>query len=191
MRLIRQLSPLSATLILAAHLGAAADMRDSLLKNSPFGDPAEKVSAAAAAPEFRGYMVEGGERIFSLYDPAQGRSFWLKRDEAGGGLVARKFSEDKLLLEVEYRGRPLALHLVQAKVKLMAAGAPASPSAGAAPIPSGPGAETGAPANESEYERQAKIALERGPQIEAAATQSRENAARLLRAYADRAKGLQ
>ena len=102
----------------------------TLLSDSPFGATAQVAEAPAVSPpEFRGYVVEGRELYFNLYDPARKRSFWLKQEEKSDSLAAHRFDADRQTLMVTYGGREVSLLLKQAKVGMSAPLVPSPPVA--------------------------------------------------------------
>ncbi len=128
---------LMAVLLATGTACPAADARwGGLLKDPPFGaGPVPAEAAPAATWEFRGYVAEGQEQFFCVYDSTRQRSFWLRQNERTGALAARHFDAGSQVLTVAIDGREVALPLKQAKVlmsALLASGASAATAAPAA-----------------------------------------------------------
>ena len=112
-----------------------------LLANSPFGQVhAEGNSPAATAVpvEFRGFVVEGTARIYSLSEPEHHRSCWLRENETDGNITVRHFDERSATLRIEYKNIPLILVINKSVPRL--AGPMPNPATGSEPT-----AETEAP----------------------------------------------
>ena len=138
-------------------------MLDSLAKNSPFGTrAADGAAAQPEALELRGVIVDGGETLFSVYDPSTRSSRWVTAGEAGGSFTVRSYDKDKTEAKVQYQGREIALKLKQATLIALAAPPPPVPGNNN-PVPlNQPGTNPQAiiPASNDEATRLAAIAQE-------------------------------
>jgi hypothetical protein len=110
---------------------------NTLVERSPFASPgAKNVEFENAAPsqlEFRGIAADDNGTLFSVYDLAYNRGYWVR--EGGDGEIAVKtFNAADNQLVVEQAGRTLTLSLKRASIQAGAA-APvaAAPSPGNAP----------------------------------------------------------
>ncbi len=140
-KLVVRLLPLLP--LLAGRAGAEQVPFNSLLNNSPFGQTRSggpTTDASNAPVEFRGVVVEGAEKIFSVYEPEYRRSFWLKENETEGRITVRHFDEAASTLSVEYGSDVLQLSIRRGP-KLMN-GSALGPFAG------GPAASAGQPSAE-------------------------------------------
>lgn len=135
-----QIAGLLLALAATASHGAAPNL-DSLLQNSPFGGPAAVAGGARTdAPlEFRGVLVEGGEKFFSIYEAASHSSLWVGVNEPGNPYKVQGYDSVKGIVTVEYKGGLVTLPLKQAKVLVLAPTAPPPGGAPAAGGPVGPG----------------------------------------------------
>ena len=168
--------------LLAAGLGAAENRDPGLQKlvdNSPFGSapPAGATGRAAAPPvEFHGIMVDGGETMFSVFIPAQRRSFWLRQHETMGQVKIEGFDSARCILNLVYEGRPFGLPLYEAKVVVTAPPAlpaGAGPGRAGGPTPASVGAAASPPEvraavqklaeakQQQAYENRRRLVLER------------------------------
>ena len=149
------LVPLLAGLV---PLAAGESQWDNLLKDSPFG-PGGEVTGQSGAPhapvEFRGFVGEGPQRIFSIYEPASHRSFWLGENETAGSITVRRYDEAKSTLTVDYGSSRLNLGMSQAG-RTSAAGLTVTPAApGLSPVGSDPRAERWRKLSEEQSRRKA------------------------------------
>lgn len=139
-------------LLTAATAGAQLrpGLLESLVHDSPFRPGQGGVASAeggAGQFEFRGVVAEADGYSFSVYDAARREADWVKLDEPGGAVVARRYDPAKDTLTIEHNGQMLALNLKHAPVRPLAAappapvsppplpttGAPRTPAAGNAP----------------------------------------------------------
>lgn len=110
---------------------------NTLVERSPFAPPgAKSVEAESAAPsqlEFRGIAADDNGTLFSVYDLAANRGYWVR--EGGDGVIAVKtFDPAENRLVVEQGGRTLTLSLKRALIQAGATGTvAATPSPGNAP----------------------------------------------------------
>ena len=122
----------------AAGLAAPANL-ESLLQNSPFGNPAG--AAAGVRPdatlEFRSVLLDRGEPFFSLYEASSHSSLWVGLNEPGNPFKVQGYDRDKATVTVEYQSRTLTLPLKQAKIVALA------PVQAATPNPNLPGNSSG------------------------------------------------
>ncbi|MBI2515979.1 MAG: hypothetical protein HYV95_03605 [Opitutae bacterium] len=101
--------------------GASLPSLSSLVNRSPFG-PVRKsdqpdAGVAHGPLQFRGMLSEGDKSIFSLFESASGRSYWIGlQEETGQGIFVLGYDVDRRELLVEYRGQKLALPLRSAPV---------------------------------------------------------------------------
>jgi hypothetical protein len=112
---------------------AGADQLGSLVGNSPFGLVGEvtgKAEAPKAPVEFRGLVTESSHMIFSVYETATRRSFWLGEDETEGSITVRRYDGASAMLTVDYGLSQWQLAMTQAGRNPVAgpAGAAAAPS---------------------------------------------------------------
>jgi xanthine/CO dehydrogenase XdhC/CoxF family maturation factor len=124
---------------------SAAQAIDSLLRNSPFGNPGSAPASADNSGqqfEFRGVVDDGGNLLFSVYEPATRRSRWLAVGESSEAVTVRSFDAQNNSLTIEHQARTLTLALRKAppspnapRPPVMVAGAQpqAAPVAAAAP----------------------------------------------------------
>lgn len=95
----------------------------SLLHNSPFGmNPATPPTEPTL--EFRGYVSEGEDTVFSLACPddnGQFRSTWVGLSETYADYVVRSFDRVNDTVQVEYRGQTFTLKLKLNRAQLSAA----------------------------------------------------------------------
>ncbi len=141
-----------------APAAAPADL-EALLKNSPFGQNAT-VTGGPATPgmlELRGVIVDSGETLFSVYDPASKVSRWVGLNEPGNPFTVRSYDSAKSEVKVAYQGRDVVLALKQSTVIALAA--PVAPAAPGSPAPV-PTAATAPGPNSDEAVRLAQIAEE-------------------------------
>lgn len=86
----------------------------TLTERSPFAPPgAGKAAQEEAAPaqlEFRGIATDESGTIFSVFDLAQNRGYWVRQGE-GGAVTVKNFNPDEGQIEVEQGGRALTLKL--------------------------------------------------------------------------------
>jgi hypothetical protein len=147
--------PLLFLLALPAGAQTAAPGLPSLVANSPFGSATAPGATAAAVPlEFRGTFLDGGERFFSVLDPATRRAEWVGLNEPGRAFTVKAYNAEQESITVEFQGRPLELKLHAARV----AAAPAASVAAAAPT-AGPTPPQALPST-GEAQRLAQVAEE-------------------------------
>lgn len=95
----------------------------SLLQNSPFGiEPATPPTEPTL--EFRGYVSEGEETVFSLAcpnDKGQVRSTWVGLYEPYADYVVRSFDQANDTVQIEYHGQTFPLKLKLNRTQLSAA----------------------------------------------------------------------
>jgi hypothetical protein len=104
---------------------------EELIRNSPFAEISLHERNGMAMPlEFRGFVYEDTGPIFSVYEAATHRSFWLHENENAGQFTVRHFDKVAATISVEYRGQLLDLALKKATVALQSATYPA-----AGPVP--------------------------------------------------------
>lgn len=121
----------AATLLALPALIAAADL-DSLVKNSPFGEP--KTTVLAEKPsnlEFRGMYIDQGITYFSIYNSVTKLSAWVAQGEAPQGLVpvaVKSYDADNETIVIENAGQPIKLSLKQAIIGASPAAAPLLPA---------------------------------------------------------------
>jgi hypothetical protein len=114
-------------------VGAAADARESLLTNSPFGVAGKSEAPTASSLEFRGFVQEGDVRFFNLYDPASKVARWVAIDADNGGIKIHGYDEVAQQLKVSQGSKQLTLTLKKAAVLLAAAPAPETGPATSSP----------------------------------------------------------
>lgn len=123
-------------LLLAGTAGLSANDWQSLLANTPFGQPPANAPSATGELEFRGVVQEEGVYLINLYNPATKTAQWIPVNGKAAGLEVKSYdvAADKVL--ITQAGHPLTLSLKQARVTLMAA-APAPRAENAADNPEG------------------------------------------------------
>jgi hypothetical protein len=147
--------PLLLAVALPVGAETAAPSLQGLVANSPFGSAAVSGPTAAAAPlEFRGTFLDGGERFFSVLDPATRRAEWVGLNEPGRAFTVKAFNAEQESITVDFQGRPLDLKLHSARIAF----APAVAGAGA-PAP-GPTPQAQALPSTGEAQRLAQVAEE-------------------------------
>jgi len=114
---------------------------ESLLRSSPFGQPAVDTAGGSAVQplEFRGVMIEGGKQYFSIHETKTRKSMWIGVNESGQPYQLRDYDEARGILKVEYQGSLLALSLKNAVIVVSSPenAKPATPDINsAAPSPS-------------------------------------------------------
>lgn len=158
-----RLSPLCALLLLLPGLLRAQPAEPSLqnlITNSPFGTAAAaNVNGLPTGPlEFRGTFVDGGERFFSLLDPATRRSEWVGLNEAGRAFTVKSYDAEREVIIVDFQGRTHDLKLHAARISALPPvqmnNTPPPANANAARPAVGPGPST------SEAQRLAQVAEE-------------------------------
>ena len=124
----------------AAVVGATANGAEpfeSLVSQSPFGQPAPVAAVATAgegtALEFRGVFADQGEYFFSLYEISSRTGRWVGMQETGEAMVVENYDSEKGRIEVRYRGQLMKLTLKKAQVVLQASTAPRPPTPAAGP----------------------------------------------------------
>ena len=113
----------------AAALAAPANL-ESLLQNSPFGNPGAAGGGTRpdATLEFRGVLLDRGEPFFSLYETSSHSSLWVGLNEPGNPFKVQGYDRDKGTVTVEYQSRTLTLPLKQAKIVALTPVLPAGPN---------------------------------------------------------------
>jgi hypothetical protein len=116
-------------ILLALPAGLAANDWQSLLNNTPFGQPPANAAAPTGELEFRGVVQEEGVYLINLYNPATKTAQWIPVNGKVAGLEVRSYDAGSDKVQITSAGRPLTLPLKQAHVSLLAA--PAAPPKGA------------------------------------------------------------
>lgn len=98
----------------------AADRWAELRGNPPFGDLATNDGKAAsdAELELRGWVAEGAEIMFNLYDASDRSAVWLSLGKSAGGLSVQAWDPARGTVTVMRQGRRLDLQLKQATAGL-------------------------------------------------------------------------
>lgn len=78
--------------------------------------------------EFRGMANFGGKTEFSLFDPAQKRSFWIGLERTEGGFTITEFKEKEDAVVVSHEGKTRTISLHESKVAALVPEAPTPPS---------------------------------------------------------------
>jgi len=130
---------LATALLLGATAAAPAVDLDGLVKNSPFGQAAERTVIGEAKPgtlEFRGLYVDKGVTYFSVYNSITKQSAWIAEGEVPANLPVTIVGFDAAAetLIVENAGQPVKLPL---RTPVISA-TPATPVAAPAPAPVAP-----------------------------------------------------
>lgn len=104
---------------------------DTLVGNSPFPSPPAIAPSAETqtALEFRGVVIEDGEPLFSIYDPAARRAIWVRLNESGSAFAVQSYDADLASVVVQYKERVQKIALKQAKILLLALPPPPVPTA--------------------------------------------------------------
>ncbi len=129
--------PFLALATLLGFGGAARAVElDGLVKNSPFGQAAERTAIGEAKPgtlEFRGLYVDKGVTYFSVYNSITKQSAWIAEGEVPANLPVTIVGFDAAAetLIVENAGQPVKLPL---RTPVISA-TPATPVAAPAPTP--------------------------------------------------------
>lgn len=106
------------------------DQFSSLIANSPFGQQqqSQEPSAPEIQVEFRGYVVEDGETLLSLWLPnetgGKARSYWVKPGGTAGAITVSSFDSGRAEVTLVYPGGGVTLPLKRAKISAMATAAP-------------------------------------------------------------------
>lgn len=134
-----RLSLLSVAALLGFGGAARAVELDGLVKNSPFGQAAERTVIGEAKPgtlEFRGLYVDKGVTYFSVYNSITKQSAWIAEGEVPANLPVTIVGFDAAAetLIVENAGQPVKLPL---RTPVISA-TPAAPVAAPAPAPVAP-----------------------------------------------------
>lgn len=134
-----RLSLLSVAALLGVGGAARAVELDGLVKNSPFGQAAERTVIGEAKPgtlEFRGLYVDKGVTYFSVYNSITKQSAWIAEGEVPANLPVTIVGFDAAAetLIVENAGQPVKLPL---RTPVISA-TPAAPVAAPAPAPVAP-----------------------------------------------------
>jgi hypothetical protein len=130
-----RLSLLSVAALLGVGGAAHALELDGLVKNSPFGQAAERTVIGEAKPgtlEFRGLYVDKGVTYFSVYNSITKQSAWIAEGEVPANLPVTIVGFDAAAetLIVENAGQPVKLPL---RTPVISA-TPATPVAAPAPV---------------------------------------------------------
>ena len=100
-------------------LGARGMDLNSLVERSPFAPPrgqvVEQTNEVQPQLEFRGIATDEGGTIFSVYDIAASRGYWLREGEVGA-LAVKSYSLADRQIVVEQGGRMLSLQLKRASI---------------------------------------------------------------------------
>jgi len=128
---------LATALLLGAGAAVPAVELEGLVKNSPFGQAAERTVIGEAKPgtlEFRGLYVDKGVTYFSVYNSITKQSAWIAEGEVPANLPVTIVGFDPAAetLIVENAGQPVKLPL---RTPVISA-TPAAPVA--APVPVAP-----------------------------------------------------
>lgn len=156
-------APLLALLLAGPLLAQpAAPSLQNLVSNSPFGVATagpNGLPVTAQPIEFRGTFVDGGERFFSLLDPASRRAEWVGLNEPGRPFLVKSYDAERESISVEHQGRTLELKLHSARIVTAAMPAPAAPAAPGA-APANAQARPATTQNTSDAQRLAQVAEE-------------------------------
>jgi len=97
---------------------------ESLLRSSPFGQPATGSAGGPTAQplEFRGVMLEGGKEYFSIHETKTRNSMWLGFNEPGQPFLVREYDSARGIITVEYQGSVIALPLKNAVILVSSPG---------------------------------------------------------------------
>ena len=130
-----RLSLLPVAVLLGLGATAPALELDGLVKNSPFGQAAERTAIGEAKPgtlEFRGMYVDKGVTYFSVYNSITKQSAWIAEGEVPANLPVTIVGFDAAAetLIVENAGQPVKLPL---RTPVISA-TPAAPAPVAAPV---------------------------------------------------------
>jgi hypothetical protein len=116
-----------------AALSAQGMDLNTLVERSPFAPPgsknAEPENVAPSQLEFRGIAADDNGTLFSVYDLAANRGYWV-REGGEGAITVKTFNTADNQLVVEHGGRTLALSLKRASIQ-----AGAAPAIAAIPTP--------------------------------------------------------
>lgn len=149
-RRTRSISPYWQLLLgFVLSLGVAwADVSNGneLVRNSPFlpegyqppsdrrptPPPARPPPPAGPDPldriEFRGMANFGGKTEFSLFDPAQKRSFWIGLGRTDGGFTIEEYKEKEDAVVVRHEGKARTISLHESKIAALAPDTPTPPT---------------------------------------------------------------
>jgi hypothetical protein len=151
-----------AAVDLAAAEGGTPDKLNSLLNNSPFGSSkagGQVVGTGADQPlEFRAVLEEGGNKLYSIYDPATHRSTWVGLNDPANGFSVKTYDAGHENITVDYQGKTLTLAIkrapavAQAPIQTMPSAVPYS-----GPIPSNGGVVGPGPASPMDQQRLIQI----------------------------------
>lgn len=130
-----RLSLLSTAALLGVGGAARAVELEGLVKNSPFGQAAERTVIGEAKPgtlEFRGLYVDKGVTYFSVYNSITKQSAWIAEGEVPANLPVTIVGFDPAAetLIVENAGQPVKLPL---RTPVISA-TPAAPTPAPAPV---------------------------------------------------------
>lgn len=93
---------------------------NTLVTNSPFGQPAAPATAAAdqqsSALELRGVLLDQGEYFFSLHDPVKRASQWVGLKESDQIYFVESYDPVAGAVRVKFRDQVITLLLKRAQV---------------------------------------------------------------------------
>jgi hypothetical protein len=134
--------------VLAGAAGLPAGEWQSLLGNTPFGQPPVTPTASNGELEFRGVVQEDGLFLVNLYNPATKTAQWIAVNGKAPGLEVKAYDAASDKVQITQAGRALTLPLKQARVALLAA----------APAPKAENAENAdGPDKEDQATRRAEV----------------------------------
>ncbi len=112
--------------LLAGPAGLRAAEWQTLLTNTPFGQPPAAPATVNGDLEFRGVVQEENVYYINLYNPATKTAQWIPVNGKAPGLEVNSYDAASDKVQIVQAGRPLTLPLKQARVALVAA-APVPP----------------------------------------------------------------
>jgi hypothetical protein len=117
-------------ILLAGAARLPAGEWQSLLGNTPFGQPPVTPTASNGELEFRGVVQEEGVYLVNLYNPATKTAQWIPVNGKAPGLEVKSYDAASDKVQITHAGRPLTLPLKQAHVALIAAAPAPKPENG-------------------------------------------------------------
>lgn len=128
----------------------AAAVLDSLLHNSPFMPLSAPVVEAPPSNqldryELRGVSSLGGIAMFSIFDNATGRSFWVRQGETVEGIGIQHYDIASETVTLAGSGQTKRLQLREAQIVTMAVAPPQATMQAQPAIPQPGGMTTGGP----------------------------------------------
>ncbi len=119
------------SIVLLLLAGAGSSLRaepepgkfNSLIKNSPFGQPvqaAESRATEGSQLEFRGVFRDGNEEFFSIYESASRSSLWVGLRETGHNFTVDSYDSGNATVVVKYNNQPVTLSLKRSQVVVQA-----------------------------------------------------------------------